>query len=267
MAYVVHPDFKTPDNLDSRIWRYLDFTKFLSMLENQALYFCRLDVLAETDPYEGLYTNLNARAQELEYEEVPKEVWERGGIKSEEDWENNRLAHQQIRSFIRVQREFTFVNAWCVNDYESAAMWPLYVQGNEGIAVQSTFQRLVDSVAAYKEFEIHIGEVRYLDYNAEVIELGQALLPLIAKRKSFEHEQELRALIWTLQDGKNNFQENKYAATRGLTVPVDLGTLIEQIFVSPQAPNWYVELAVAVLARYGLNKPVIQSDISSNPLY
>ena len=66
-------------------------------------------------------------------------------------------AQKQSRSFIRQQREITFVSSWCLNDHESAAMWPLYVQGNEAIAVQSTFGRLVESMKDYDAFEIYIG--------------------------------------------------------------------------------------------------------------
>ena len=36
---------------DAKLWRYMDFTKFVAMLNNKALYFCRLDHLG--DPFEG----------------------------------------------------------------------------------------------------------------------------------------------------------------------------------------------------------------------
>lgn len=36
---------------DTRIWRYVDLTKFLDMLSRRKLYFARLDRLG--DPFEG----------------------------------------------------------------------------------------------------------------------------------------------------------------------------------------------------------------------
>ena len=83
MPYKEHSELAIPDNPDAKIWRYLDFTKFLSMLEDRSLYFCRLDILAEIDPYEGLYTNLNARSENVSYSDYSEEFWEKKGIENE----------------------------------------------------------------------------------------------------------------------------------------------------------------------------------------
>ena len=267
MPYKEHPELKTPDNPDAKIWRYLDFTKFLSMLEDQSLFFCRLDVFAEKDPYEGLYTNLNARSEEVSYSDFPEEFWQKKGIEDEKTLSIIQAAQKQVRPFIKQQREMTFVNSWCVSEHESAAMWPLYIQGAEGIAVQSTFNRLIESMKKYEDFNVFIGEIKYLDYNTEAIPPGQILLPLTTKRKSFEHEKELRALIWTLQHGKNKLEDNKFASTLGLSVPINLDKLIESIYVSPTAAHWFLNLIKAITKRYEITKPVIQSDLLSNPLY
>jgi hypothetical protein len=267
MPYEEHPDFKAPENPDAKIWRYMNLAKFLSMLEGQSLYFSRLDVLAEKDPYEGLYTNLNARALDLKYADLPKEAWEQRGIDSEETWAQIRDLEEKSRGFVKVQRQMSFANSWCVSEHESAAMWPLYIEGSEGIAVQSTYNHLVECIKKYDEFNIFIGKIRYMDYNTEVIPVGQLLLPLITKRKSFEHEIELRALIWTLQHGKNKIVDNKFASTLGLSVPVDLDVLIEKIYVSPEAPDWLLILIQAMVDRFQLDKPVKQSDLASDPLY
>ncbi len=32
---------------DAKLWRYMDFTKFVATLSNKALYFCRLDHLGD----------------------------------------------------------------------------------------------------------------------------------------------------------------------------------------------------------------------------
>ena len=45
-----HQDFKTPKD-NSKIWRYMDFTKFIDMLDKSALFFTRVDKLG--DPFEG----------------------------------------------------------------------------------------------------------------------------------------------------------------------------------------------------------------------
>ncbi len=46
-----HVLFRAPANESERIWRYMDFTKFVSMLHSESLFFCRADKLS--DPFEG----------------------------------------------------------------------------------------------------------------------------------------------------------------------------------------------------------------------
>ena len=42
--------------------------------------------------------------------------------------------------------KYNAINCWHMNDHESAAMWKLYLKSNEGIAVQSTYETLRDSI-------------------------------------------------------------------------------------------------------------------------
>jgi hypothetical protein len=51
-----HPSFKTPTNQDIRIWRYMDLSKFLAILQKQSLFFPRATLLG--DPFEGSSTKL-----------------------------------------------------------------------------------------------------------------------------------------------------------------------------------------------------------------
>jgi hypothetical protein len=41
--------------------------------------------------------------------------------------------------------------------------------------------------------------------------------------------------------------------TRGIYVNVDLNTLIEKVYVSPLAEEWYVDLIKSVMEKYNLN--------------
>ena len=60
--YAEHPVFHTPDG-DAVVWRYMDFTKFVSLLDRRALFFARAHKLG--DPFEGTMTraNLEERSQ------------------------------------------------------------------------------------------------------------------------------------------------------------------------------------------------------------
>jgi hypothetical protein len=49
--YVEHPAFESLADENAKIWRYLDFTKFVALLDWRALSFARVDQL--TDQFEG----------------------------------------------------------------------------------------------------------------------------------------------------------------------------------------------------------------------
>ncbi len=239
MAFKEHSEFIAPDDTKAKIWRYMDLAKFLSILDRRELYFARLDKLSEFDPFEGYYTNLILLFEHQEFEDMPDEWKESTGINDPKIFETIVHSNKKIRELVKYHREVTFVNSWYMKEHESAAMWKLYLSNNEGIAIQSTYQRLVDALADYEDFEVYLGKIKYIDYEKEMIPMGNTLSPFVYKRKSFEHEDELRLLIWTPQHGKNdilNPDNNKYKNVPGLYVPVDLKVLIEKVYVAPNAP-------------------------------
>jgi hypothetical protein len=52
-----HLGFMPPQDQDHSVWRYMDFTKFLSLLDDQHLFFARADMLG--DPFEGSLAQYN----------------------------------------------------------------------------------------------------------------------------------------------------------------------------------------------------------------
>jgi len=48
-----HPSFPLTIRRDQKLWRYMDFTKFMSLLETKSLWFNRSDRF--DDPFEGTY--------------------------------------------------------------------------------------------------------------------------------------------------------------------------------------------------------------------
>lgn len=271
MAYKEHSDFLSPDKQNAKIWRYMDLAKFLSLLDSKSLYFARLDTLSLFDPFEGYYTKLNVAVDNLPFEEMTEEWKERTGIKDEEVYNGLMQAQKQSRELVKYHREVTFVNSWHIKEHESAAMWKVYLSNNEGICIQTTYEKLIKSLANYDDYDIHVGKIKYIDYEKEAIPMGNLLSPFLFKRKSFEYEEELRALIWTPQHGKNSIMPsvggNKYKDTNGIYIPIDVGILIENIYVAPSAPKWIADLINSLTEKYGLNANVVQSDLSEEPIY
>jgi len=228
--------FIQPDNIDATIWKFLDFTKFLSLLETRSLYFARSDMLP--DPHEGIYGKFG---------KIHRPV-----IGSAID-----PGRQRLYDNYKKIRESVFLNCWHENEHESAAMWDLYLKSNEGIAIRSTFGKLIGCFENDHRPAVHIGRVRYLDYQKEKLPDDNELYPFMYKRKSFAHENEIRALIY----------DEKEAEKSGIFIPVDVTRLIEKIYVAPTAEDWIHDLVVSLTKKYDLDTEVIKSRLFDDPVF
>jgi hypothetical protein len=245
------------------IWRYLDFTKFVALLDTQELFFA--PVSAFEDQFEGSYSSLNIDGR--------KDFWARHF----EDSNPEQLAASHAE-LARELPQWVFANCWSLSENESAAFWGLYVPESRGVAIRSDLQRLTDCFEPSESSEqtldpLYIGKVDYLDYSKDLIPENDLLYPFVHKRRSFEFESELRAVITHFPagedpDGGVTAEELREAAPpEGLTVAVDVNQLIEAVHVSPTAPPWFFELVSSVVERYECFAEVTQSSLADEPLF
>ena len=241
MVATKHSVFEAPDNPNIKIWRYMDFTKFVSMLDTQSLFFSRSDLLG--DPYEGATSHAN-----IEFDP--------------NSWSN---IFPDYPKYTEWARQWIYINCWHMNNHESAAMWKLYASTNEAIAIQSTYARLHACLTA----QIYVGKVHYINYETEFIPENNALYPFVHKRKSFDHEQELRAVMNEHPpDGSDGPVEiGMPNPERGKLVNIDLKNLVEQIYVAPTAPVWFTELVGKITKKYGFEIAVTSSLLDKKPVF
>jgi len=261
MRYQPHEVFTAPEDPNVAIWRYIDFTKLVALLDDSSLFFARADTLG--DEFEGSYSRLNVELRPDVYKDIPSE-----GL-------------AQIAQFTAEMPRHTYVNCWNVSAVESAALWGLYVPPSGGVAIKSTFQQLIDSFLPDETDgeplpmgrTVFAGLVRYVDYQATWIPEGNSLWPFVHKRQSFQFESELRAVVqdWpTIEDPSaegGTRIEMTQPSPAGRSVAVDLAVLVDAIYVSPVAPAWFADLVCSVCARYGLHKPVVPSNLAGRPVY
>jgi hypothetical protein len=115
---------------------------------------------------------------------------------------------------------------------------------------------------------VRVGTVRYVDYETEWIPESNPLAPFLYKRKSFEYEREVRALL-PLTDLKAALaEEPPLDARQGCWRKVDLLGLVERIHVAPDVPDWFADLVRDVANRYEHDAiPVVKSSLATSPLY
>lgn len=229
----------TPPPADAVLWRYMDFTKYVSLLATRALFFARVDKL--DDPFEGSLSELNVLLRRRMYGDMPT---------------NDRDAVVKlVGQALKDTRQFNLVNCWHQNSVESEFMWKLYAKNNAGVAIMSKFDSLKKCFTG--EQPVFIGQVYYVDYHTTVIPEVNTLLTYLHKRKSFEHEREVRALTRISGEvpAEGEFRE------------VDLSILVHEVLVAPYATDWLVELVESVTRQYGLSVPVCRSGLAATPVW
>ena len=231
---------------DAVLWRYMSYTKFVSLLTKNALFFSRADKLG--DPFEGSLSPINIASRPEMYKGKPEDQY------------------KLIGEMIKDLRRFTLVNCWHENQDESDAMWKLYSGVEDGIAIKTDFQSLSKSLQG--SHPVSIGKVTYVDYDVTFIGEMETLIPFVHKRKSFEHEREVRALIVVATSGLVKSIIGKPAPYRiGMYHEVDTSMLIKEVVVSPLAEEWFVELVQITARTFGLSALVRQSSLADRPVW
>jgi hypothetical protein len=228
MSYEFHSDLKTPPR-KTVLWRYMDFAKFVDMIENRTLWFARVDQLE--DPLEGTHTD-----------------GELAGIRKNLE---KKHAESLIR-IVRSGRSDVYVNCWRSGPTESLAMWDLYGNGSGIVAVKSSVGRLREAVATCGK-PVYISKVQYLDWR-DASGLDNVLVACTRKDLSYQHEAEVRVMIFEASNNRST------RGSLGIRLPVDIERLITEVVVGPREQKWVVRLAERVMERYGLTQRVSASD-------
>ena len=229
--------FPLPQDVGIPIWRYMSVKHFESLLSGKGLWFSRLDVMHADDPFEG---------------SLPKPVY----AQLQQQYDDTVMRASKLFGEISSNQR-VMINCWHMSRYESVAMWRLYGRENKAICVQSAFNRLYTVLSPQRK--IAVGVVTYIDYGREPFAHDHPFWSrFMHKRKSFEYEQELRAVLY-------NDIGNIPAV--GLMVPVDLKTLLENIYVSPKADDRFTADVTDMVARAGFSVPVRRSSLDDAPLF
>jgi hypothetical protein len=231
--YIDNPNIKLPKDPHTVVWKYLDLSKFLDLLLSQKIFMSRSDKFE--DQYEGTFS-------EPTFEEIKK----------------LSIDNSDFLNHYKTHREKVAISSWHINEYESFAMWQIFTQNSEGLAIQSTIGRLQKSLLPETDFQQYIGEVNYIDYKKEHIPFDDSFFPFLFKRKSFQYEREVRVIT---DIGASDLQINE-----GLKINVDINELIEKIYIHPKSENWYKNLVIQLVKQLGFTFTIEKSDLESDIL-
>lgn len=212
------------------LWRYMDFSKFVNMLTTDCIWFNRIDKFE--DKYECTYPSANKIKRKEIYGDttpIPQEIYD-----AIEGYGKNRL----------------FVSCFHCNEYESSAMWKIYSK-DAGVAIKTTAKRLKDCFNN-EERDIEITKVCYIDFDKDFMPEGNVFYWGMHKRQSFEYEKEVRCFF---------LNQDTIIDVPGVYITVDFAKLVEEIYISPDAPSYMQFTVENLLKRFGYNIPVIKSQL------
>jgi hypothetical protein len=221
-----------PEDPKVKLWRYMDLSKFVSLLQSRCIAFARADLLG--DPFEGSVGRLNAG-------EAEAVMRLRDSMKQDDFWrtrtdEQIRAQFAGLTAMRKKMIKSMYVSCWHMNEHESAAMWKLYSQSSDAICVRTRFDLLREQIPSW----IQATTVRYIDFENSYIPWHNSFTPFAHKRASFAHEQELRFLAWDWADPAKQKEDRTVdvdADSRNapaiVSFRVDLSHVIEEVKVSP----------------------------------
>jgi hypothetical protein len=226
-------DLESRENDGDLIWRYMDFTKYVSFLLTARLYIPRADLFHD-DPFEGYCPALDI----TDCEGDPMEI-----------------------AFL--QRLTSYVSCWHRSEHESEAMWKLYLQSSEGVAVAVRTSRLIGQYRKYEgikqsetgimsaPFSARFGKVDYVGTpNNETRTQVRWKDLLFYKRIGFKHEEEFRLVIEYV-DSRNQ--------PPAFELPVSINDLVEKVVVSPSSQDWFLEVVKRLSNELKLDQSKVEA--------
>lgn len=237
------------------LWRFMDLARFLSLVSTSKLYFARSDCMEDT--YESavprkVIEGLREKGKELTESMTEKQREKLGDV--------GGMFTNKLFGALKEMRQKAYLSCWYMDEYESAAMWSLYCGKGDGIAIRTDFTRLRDSLASSPD-PVFAGVVNYIDYERDGFQEGEkftVLSTVMHKRKSFQHEREMR-LVW---------HSNPAIEAVGKNIDVDVPTLIAKVMIAPTARKWFKDVVADSLKAFGYAAiPLEQSSLYDQPVY
>ncbi|MBY0281112.1 MAG: hypothetical protein K2W94_03035 [Alphaproteobacteria bacterium] len=185
--YPQHPSFLLPDNLDIKIWRYMDFDKFEWLINEKRLFMASSHNLGDSKEgttAQGEHKRWNEWLQKTKINE------ERFIVE-----QNYGKINQFAQAF---SKNYYFVNCWHMNEEEDPSRWSDFVNyPDESVAIRTTIRNLQSCMSSW----INIGMVKYIDHSKDAFYCREGtFLPnffewIISKDKFFEYEKEIRCIV------------------------------------------------------------------------
>jgi len=222
-------------NDDQKLWRYMDLSKFVSLLEKNAIWLARADTFR--DKQEGRFPDDMRAIIEKAFKDLDADVNSR--VKDADDFQD-------------YLQKNTFISCWHKNFDENMVMWEIYGRDSNAVAIQTTVARLRDNLNS-SNLRGHSLILKDVDYQKPEDVPGVIYYEncFFIKRPHFSFEEEVRISFDTYSTN-NPSKKTPY----GYYLPVFTIGLIEKILIHPDSPNWFAEAINSIAQKYEIHAPI-----------
>jgi hypothetical protein len=218
----------------------MDVPKFLSLLSTSELWLARSNTLK--DKREGSFSREMKDELNVIYENLKSE----GKIESESLIKNTF----DYEEFVKNNSYFT---CWHKSADDNMVMWEIYGKSENSVAIKTNSSKLKSSFNLENimkfSLEVALDEVEYLEFD-KTPSLQNSRQPFFIKRPHFFFEKEVRLYI---RSREHHSTEN---SPPGYKIHVNLNVLLEEVYVHPDAEQWFFEAIVDVVKKYNLSVSV-----------
>lgn len=229
--------FLKVDGLDKLaiLWRYMDIAKFVSMLEQKAIWLARADTF--WDKHEGRFPIEMRECIDKAY----KDFDDNGNspVKDPNDFQDYLVKN-------------TFISCWHHNLEENMVMWGIYGGSTKAVAIQTTVDDIVRNAdpSSLSGHSLNFKDVVYRDAD-EILGVLRYEDCFFRKRRHFSFEKEVRISLDTY-----SVRNPTKDTPPGYKLPAFLSGMINKVVVHPDSPEWFFDAVDSITKRYELHAPV-----------
>jgi hypothetical protein len=224
----------------TKVWRYMSFSRFVWLVQKKKLWLSRADRLG--DQWE-----ISLAGGQLEHVISHHPITPMGEKRRE-------TPMQRSERIIKLWRQNTFISCWSASEHESHALWRIYCASTDGVAIQTTFGRLRESVG-----NLLLCRVTYEAPGTR--RQTPTLVDLVTKKRPmFAYEQEVRVV----RDATDEVSKEELL---GYPLDWDPETIVESIRVHPEADLSFMETVIATVGHYApaLKDSIVWSAMRDRP--
>ncbi len=189
--------------------------------------------------------------------------WKQMAANAKIETERKNIEHNRkiLSNSAHLFREGYFVSCWHLNQNENYAMWDIFTNNLESVAIKTTYENLGNSLPSFPY--MFMGLVRYIDYKYEKLDSMNVLDYIMHKRIGHEYEREVRVVASrsnAIGEFEKMFMDDTFCREDDqdfiIHAPkIDPSNLIKEIILHPESDSCFETKVVEFCKNYKLVPP------------